>query len=150
MDGGQQHDSRIRDESIEQLLFGRAYHQRYVGLANQRELLFTLGGSRALRGAATIELGESFLPQKMQIDGVEDDQRLGSERTHRIDVLGGNVVARYHNEIERFAMRTQILRNRTCIGMELHLDAQLLQAGYVRLPVLQVVGNEADLAPKAH
>ena len=103
-----------------------------------------------MRGAATIELGESFLPQKMQIDGVEHDQRLGSERTHCIDVLGSNIVARHHNEVELFAMRTQILGDRTCIGMELHLDAQLLQARYVRLPVLQVVGNERDLAAKAH
>ena len=96
--------------------------------------------------AAAVERRQPLLAQEVQVDGVEHDARLGREPAHRVDVLRGDVMTRQHDDVELAAALHQQVGDRAHVRMEQHLDATLLQRAHVRLPMLEVVGDERDLA----
>ena len=138
--------ARVGQEFREQRLLERRDDQRDVGLADQRQLLVALGSRRRPGERAAFELGLALAAQEMQVDGVEHDQRARRERAHRVDVLDRDVVPRHHHDVELAAALGQEIGDRADERMKQHLDAALLQLRNVRLPVLEVVGDERHLA----
>ena len=132
---------------MQQVLLERAHHQRHVGLAHQRQLLVALGDRGMARAAAGVEIRVTLFAQKMQVHRVEHDERVRSERAQGIEVLHRDVMARHQNHVELGATRVEkrarpsahTARNSTSTPL-------LLQLRHVRLPVLEIVGDERHLA----
>ena len=144
-----QHEhARVGRELRQQLLLERRHDERHVGLADERQLLVALGARRRARQRVAFELRLPLGAQEVEVDGVEHDERLGRERAHRIDVLDRDVVARHHDDVELAAALRQQVGDRAHVRVEQHLDAALLQLRHVRLAMLEVVGDERDLAAK--
>src|SRR5271157_2073905 len=89
----QDHDPGLGFEALEQLLLDMTDHQRDVCLADERKLHFSRCPHGYPRGDAAVELGHAFFAQKVQIDGIENDQGMRSQLAHDVQVLGGNVVS---------------------------------------------------------
>ena len=72
----------------------------------------------------------------MEIVSIKDDQSLRRKGADSVDVLCGDVMPRYNDDIELAAVSAKKLRNRAGVGMELNLNACLLQHCHVWLSVL--------------
>ncbi len=139
-------DARFGREPVQELLLDRAHHERDIGLAHQREFLVALGHRGAPRAAARLEIGEALLAQEMQVHGIEHDQRMRRESAQGVEVFDRDVVPRHHDDAELAAARIEKVRDGLRIGREHDFDAGLLQLRDVGLAILEVVGDEGDLA----
>ena len=74
-------------------------------------------------------------------------QRLRRERAHGVDVLDRDVVARHHDDVELGAARGEQVGDRARhTGVNSTSMPRCCSCGHVRLPVLEVVGDERHLA----
>ena len=130
---------------VEDVLLERTDHQGQVGDPRQVELLLLALGRGHMQQGILLQLGLSFLPQKMEVHGVEHNLRPRREPLHRGHVPCGDLGSGDDHEVEIFTMLLQKRPDGPVIGMMDDLDAHSLKNLLIGRRSNQVVGYEGDV-----
>ena len=146
VDVRQQQHARLGHELAQDVTLDRRHDERDVDAPDQRQLLVARDRAAIRAPAPSSSSASRSARRKCRSTVSNTRSACGANWRTASMCLRRDVVARQHDDVELAPALGDQLADRADVRSEQHFDAALLQLPHVRLPMLEVVGDERDLA----
>src|SRR4030095_11605771 len=128
--------------ATKKVLLKAAHHPGFVGPADEIVFQSLFLQCRALALRVLRQIGLAILPQKMQIDRVENHATLRRVESNIRNVSSGNITAAQNNEIKRSSLHFEVFAHAPDVGMVSDFDPAFLKVIGVGRDTYEIIRDE--------